>query len=574
MALIRIDITKELRGIGPADLLAIVLLVALLASLMAVGHQWTAPYQASVEIDLSLKSLVYYCFLSLTRNFAAYLLSLLLAFWWGLWAAKRKAAERVIIPMVDILQSIPVLGFMPGLVLGLVHVFPNSRIGLELACILMILTSQAWNMILSVYQSVKGIPQSMNDMVANAGFSRRQRFLNLELPYCMTPLVWNSMLSMGNGWFFVTVNEAFVLGNQDFRLPGVGSYMSVAMEQGDIKAMVSGVIAMALMVILLDQLFWRPLVIWADRFRVDEQQPIDPASSPVLRLIGKSKVLQRLGNWAYGRLRSFSTAPRQAGEKPGETRLKISASHWGERIQGLVGVLFLSLVVLGAWRLLAYFNQVSLQRWATVMGDASLTLGRILVATLIAAVWAIPLGVKIGLNPRFSKYMQPVIQVVNSYPAPLLFPALLVVFFAVGINFEVASVILMMVGTFAYLLFNVIGGASQISQEQKDVWACYGPKNFSYWKKFMFPAIMPSLVVGFNTMIGAAWNATIVTEYIRLNGEAYVVGHGLGATINLATESGDLALLTASVFVMSALVVALNRIFWLPLSDYAARLSA
>jgi NitT/TauT family transport system permease protein len=574
MALNKIDIVKEHRGIGPVDLLVIVLLVGFLAGLMAVGQQWRSPYQASADINLSLGSLVYYCLLSLARNFAAYVLSLGLAFWWGMWAAKSRAAEKILVPVVDILQSIPVLGFMPGLVLGLVHVFPNSRVGLELACILMILTSQAWNMILSVYQSVKGIPQSMNDLVSTSRFSRRQRFLNLELPYCMTPLVWNSMLSVGNGWFFVTVNEAFVLGTQDFRLPGVGSYIAVALEKGDTRAWLSGLIAMIVMIVALDQLLWRPLVVWADRFRVDEQPPLDPSSSPVLRMIARSRLLTELGNWGYARLRSFSSTSSRPDSGPQEFGLRQGFENWSGRIQGFLGVAFVSLLLLGAWRMFAYFEQVDLMRWGKVILAAGLTLGRILVATLVCAAWAIPLGVKIGLNARLAKYMQPIIQVTNSFPAPLLFPALLAFFIAVGVNFEVSAVILMMVATFAYLLFNVIGGTTQISQEQRDAWACYGPKNFKYFKKFIFPSILPSLVVGFNTMIGAAWNATIVTEYIRLNGQTYVVGHGLGATINLATEAGDLAMLTVSVFVMSALVVTLNRLFWLPLSDYAARLTA
>jgi NitT/TauT family transport system permease protein len=264
------------------------------------------------------------------------------------------------------------------------------------------------------------------------------------------------------------------------------------------------------------------------------------------------------------------------GGVPGlEPVLKLEREHqgWSRRLSGLASVVALGLLALGAWRLFGFFRQVGGQRWLGVLGEAGLTFGRILAACLLSAIWAIPLGVKIGLNPRLAKVMQPIIQVINSYPAPMLFPALLVVFYAVGLNFEVSSVLLMMIGTFAYLLFNVIGGASLIPAEQSEAWAAYGPKGWTYWRRFMLPAILPSLVVGMNTMMGAAWNATIVTEYIQLNGQAQVVKHGLGATINLATASGDLALLTAAVFVMAALVVALNRTIWLPLSDYAARLS-
>lgn len=571
MALIKIDITKELRSIGVVDLLFILVAVALLGGILALGRQWTGPYQAAVNIDLSGHALLGYCLLSLARNGAAFVLSLLTAFWWGLWAAKSRRAERILIPLLDILQSIPVLGFMPGLVLGMVHLFPGSRLGLELACIVMIFTSQAWNMILSVYQSVKGIPQSMTDMVHNAGLTRRQRFLFLELPASMTPLVWNCMLSVGNGWFFVTVNEAFVLRDQDFRLPGVGSYMSVALEQGDVRAMALGVIAMALMVLSLDLLVWRPLVIWAERFRMEETEG-EVQRSMMTELLGRSQVLQRLAAGAYAWLRHLC---RRGGVPGLEPVLKLEREHqgWSRRLSGLASLLLLGLMGVGAWRLFGFFRQVGAQRWLVVLGEAGLTFGRILAASLLAAVWAIPLGVKIGLNPRLAKVMQPVIQVLNSYPAPMLFPLLLVVFFALGLNFEVSSILLMMIGTFAYLLFNVIGGASLIPAEQREAWGAYGSRGWSYWRRFILPATLPSLVVGMNTMIGAAWNATIVTEYIQLNGQVQVVRHGLGATINLATASGDLALLTAAVFVMAALVVALNRLLWLPLSDYAARLS-
>jgi NitT/TauT family transport system permease protein len=570
MALIKIDITRELRGIGAGDLLVILVLVALLGGLVAVGHQWSGPYQAAADINLSLPSLAWYCVLSLTRNFAAFFLSLGLAFWWGLWAVKSRRAERIIIPLVDILQSIPVLGFMPGIVLALVHLVPGRRVGLEFSCIVMIVTSQAWNMILSVYQSVKGIPQISWDQAGLAGLNRRQRFLFLELPTCMTPLVWNSMLSVGNGWFFVTVNEAFVLGSQDYRLPGVGSYMSVAQDRGDIHAMFMGILAMALMIIFLDQLLWRPLVVWAERFRVDDA-PVESAPSPVLAFYNHSKVMNRLGAWTLGQARALAAeSPRVVAVKR-QLRQQGPWLGWATRL-GLLACL--AALVVGAWKILASFQDLGLHGWLQLSGEAGLTFGRILIATLACAFWAIPLGVKIGMNPRLARVLQPLIQVVNSYPAPLLFPPLLVVFYAMDINFESACIILLMIGNFAYLLFNVIGGASLITQEQKDIWSLYGPLDFRRWKKFILPAVLPSLVVGFNTMIGAAWNATIVTEFIRLNGQDQVVKHGLGATINLATEKGDLSLLMAAVFVMSVLVVSLNRLIWQPLSDYAARLAS
>jgi len=279
-----------------------------------------------------------------------------------------------------------------------------------------------------------------------------------------------------------------------------------------------------------------------------------------------------MSDGAFARLRGLAAGDQIAANEGPAVQMKRRAME--SRLQGVLGVVFLALLALGAWRLFSFFGEVSLARWMSVLADAGMTLARILAATVLCAIWAIPLGVKIGLSPRLSKYMQPLIQKLNSYPAPLLFPIFLVVFFAMGLNFEVASVFLFMIGTFAYLVFNVIGGTSQISQEHKDAWACYGPSNYAYWKKFILPATLPSLVVGLNTMIGAAWNATITIEFIHMHGQDFTVKHGLGATIAMATKVDDLALLAVSTTVMVALVVSLNRLIWLPLSDYAAKLSA
>ena len=555
----KIEIPK-FRGFGLADALVLLLLLAIFGGLLALSKIWGSPYTAAPHIDLAPSALFGYCVLSLSRNFVAYFVSLGLTFWWGRWAAKSKLAERVIIPLVDILQSIPVLAFMPGLVLGLVHIFPHSRVGLELACILMIVTSQAWNMIMAFYQSVKGIPQNLSDAADSAGFSAWHRFRRLELPSAMIPLVWNSMLSVGNGWFFVTVNEAFVLGNQDFRLPGVGSYMSVALDQHDHKAQFYGVMATLIMIVAVDQLLWRPLVVWSQRFRVDEQAGLD-------KLLARADRYSERAITQATAIRDNSTAP-----------LRRRAPWLGGRVAAnIVGFAALALLTGGAWRLIAYFAQIPWAVWLNLLLQASLTFGRIMACTFLSAIWAIPLGIWIGLNPRLTRVMQPLIQIVNSYPAPMLFPGLLTLFILLGLNFEVSVILLMMAGTFAYLLFNVIGGASTVPTEHRDAWACYGngASYWDYWRKFMLPSIMPALAVGLNTTIGAAWNATIVTEYVRSStGELHVVGEGLGATICQATESGDLAMLTAAVFIMAGLVVALNRLFWQPLFDYAARLSA
>lgn len=566
MPLTTIDL-KELKGFGIADLVVLSLLVSLLAGLAVLGLQWGQPYQATVQIDLSPRALVGYSLLSLSRGFGAFLVSLAVTFWWALWAARSRWAERVIIPLVDILQSIPVLGFMPGLVLGLVRLFPNSRLGLELAGILLIFTSQAWNMILAFYQSLKNIPHELRDAAELARLSRVKRFFSLELPCGMTPLAWNSMMSMAGGWFFLTASEAFQLGKQDFRLPGLGSYMSVAMEQGNVQAMVYAVVAMAFIVVAVDQLLWRPMLSWSHRFRLDDEASEAP-SSWMFSLLKRSRALQALGEnltrWVVGSILKAVPKPVMA---PIRRTADLRRSAWFEPALG--GLLLLAMMLMG-WRLLSLFKGLRGEQWLSLWGDAGLTLGRTILATLLGSLWAVPLGVWIGSNPRLAKSLGPVIQITASFPAPMLFPAIIVVLHALGISLNWGSIILMMSGTAWYILFNTIAGASALSHESREAWMLYGPSGIKRWTRFLLPALFPSLLVGWETAMGGAWNASILTEYFKLN-DAPLTARGLGATINLATESGDMGLLAAAVLVMVLIVVAINRLFWHRLYDAAAR---
>ncbi len=573
MALITIDL-EEIKGFGLADGLVLGLLVALLAAIALLGASWTGPYVAAVEIDLSAKALVGYSLLSLTRGFAGILISLMLTFWWGLWAARSRRAERVILPLVDILQSIPVLGFMPGLVLGMVHLFPGRRIGLELAGILLLVTSQAWNMILAFYQSVSSLPRDQRDAAEFAGLSGWRRFFSLELPASMSPLVWNSMLSMAGGWFFLVASETFQLGNQDFRLPGVGSYMAVAMERGDIQAMLNAVLAMLLIVVAVDQMLWRPLLAWAHRFRSDDLEVAPRPSSWMFDVLTRSQRVQRLGESLARQAWALLRRGARPALRPMRAPLRFGkrlAQDQGRVALGTLGLAGLALALAwGGWRLLSLLRDVKLEQWAALWSQAGMTLMRIIAATVLGSLWAIPLGVRIGMNPRLTRLLQPVIQIAASFPATMLFPALVVVLFWMGIDLDFGSVLLMMTATSWYILFNTIAGASAIPQEQRDAWTAFGGGAWSRWRRFLIPAMLPSLLVGWETATGGAWNASIVTEYIRLHERTYTA-QGLGAVINLATENGDMALLTASVLVMVVVVVAMNRLFWHRLYDLAAR---
>lgn len=568
MALVTVDL-KDLKGFGMADLIVLLLLVALVAGLAVLGHQWGEPFQATVQIDLSPKALFGYSLLSLARGFGAYIVSLAVTFWWALWAARSRMAERVIIPLVDILQSIPVLGFMPGLVLGLVRIFPHSRWGLEIAGILMIFTSQAWNMILAFYQSLVSIPEDLKAASELAGLSPIKRFFSMELPCGMNVLAWNSMMSMAGGWFFLTASEAFQLGDQDFRLPGVGSYMSVALEKGDVPAMAYAVIAMALMVVAVDQLVWRPLLAWSFRFRLEEHDGAEQPRSWMLSLLQRSKALQ-----AFAEKLAATVLGMILKSVPGVVmkpiRRTVARTARLEYLETAVVAVFGAALFWGSWRIISLLSVINAAQWGGVWAAAGLTLLRTLLATLLGSLWAIPLGVKIGMNPRLARIFGPAIQITASFPAPMLFPAVLVVLFYFGMNLDSASVILMMSGTAWYILFNVIAGASQVPGEQMEVWSLYGSGGWRRWRHFIIPAILPSLLVGWETAMGGAWNASILTEYLP-NDSAHTA-HGLGAMINLATEKGDFALLTAAVLVMVLMVVAINRLFWHRMYDYANRM--
>ena len=573
MALITVDL-EEIKGFGLADVLVLSLLVAMLGGLVVLGRSWGQPFAPVVNIDLSPWALVGYSLVSFSRGLAGIAISLVLTFWWSLWAAKSKRAERVLLPLIDILQSIPVLGFMPGLVLAMVSLFPRSRVGLELAGILMLVTSQAWNMILAFYQSTVSIPRDLRDAADSAGLQGWRRFLSLELPAGAAPLVWNSMLSMAGGWFFLVASETFQLGAQDFRLPGVGSYMGVAMEKGDVGAMVWAIVAMAVIVVASDQLLWRPLLTFAYRFRLDERDRGEAPRSWVADLLGRSQAMQRLleslGRQAWGLVqKSFDNQwTRPVLRRPLRLGRRLARAERLEVLMLGAGGLALAW---GGWRLFSLLTQVAPAQWAALWSQAGLSLTRILVATLLGSLWAIPLGVRIGMDPRTARWAQPVIQIAASFPAPMLFPAVVVVLFALGIQLGLGSVVLMMTATSWYILFNVIAGAAAIPQEQREAWAAFGPRGWVRWRRFILPSLLPTLLVGWETAIGGAWNASIVTEYLQLHGTTYHA-EGLGATICLATDKGDFALLTASVLVMVVIVVATNRLFWHRLYDLANRM--
>jgi NitT/TauT family transport system permease protein len=555
------------RRVGWVDVLVVLGLAGLLSGLFDLGQEWTGELRPAAEIDLSPWALPRYTFFSLTRGLLAYVLSLTFTLVYGYWAAKDARARRVLIPLLDVLQSIPVLGFLPGFVLALVALFPRSNVGLELAAVLMIFTGQAWNMTFSFYQSVRSVPDDLSEAASVYRFSWWERFRWVELPYSAIGLVWNSMMSMAGGWFFLMINEAFRLGEKDFRLPGVGSYMSLAVEQGRVDAMLWAVLAMTLMIVGLDQLLWRPVVVWAQKFRVEEGGAQERMSSWFLNWLRRSRLLAAAGAWWERRLRAREAARAAAPEPP-----EAEAAPHRPRLALLEPLPLLALLGLlgyGAWLLADTVRAVPWEDWVGLAGDAGWTLGRVLLATALGTLWALPAGLAIGLSPRLSRVLQPVVQVVASFPAPMLFPLVIAGLRAAGVSLDWGSVLLMLLGTQWYILFNVIAGAMAVPADLREAAASYRITGWQRFRVLYFPAVFPSLVTGWVTAAGGAWNASIVAEYVTFRGEV-LEAHGLGARISAAAESAQFPLLAASVLVMSAVVVTFNHAVWRPCYHLAA----
>ena len=530
------------------DALVVAALGALVAGLVSLSQRWAAPLQSAVVIDLSPGALPVYTLLSLARGFVAYLLSLGVTLVYGTAAAHRPSAARILIPLLDVLQSIPVLGFLPGLVLGLVALFPHRTVGLELACVVMIFTGQAWNMIFSFYGSLRSIPPELGEVATMFRMTRWQRFRSLEVPSAAMGLVWNSMMSMAGGWFFLTVTEAFTLGDRDFRLPGVGSYMSVAIDHDDRRAMVAAVIAMAAMIVATDQLLWRPLVVWSQRFKLEDTAGGDETRSWLLDLLARSGLLVRLR-------RMFASR----GAAPARTAAPLAPpSPLVGRVALAAAVAATAAGVVALARLLVQVPAAGWLRVATGLGATTL---RTSGAVALSALWTVPIGILLGRSPTAARRVEPVVQLLASFPAPMLYPLVTALLLALRVPFALAAVVLMLLGAQWYVLFNVIAGAGAIPADLRESADAFRLRGWRRWRTLELPVVFPYLVTGLVTAAGGAWNASIVAEFVHFRGRTLVTT-GLGALITEATAAGDFPLLAAGVLTMALTVVTLNRLGW------------
>lgn len=541
------------------DVLMFAAAVALFYGVLIVGRSWFGPFTPTVEISRSVWALPAYAGYSLLRITIAYVLSLIFTLVYGYIAAYNRRAERFMIPLLDVLQSIPVLSFLPAVMLAMVGLFPGRQLGVELGAILLIFTGQVWNMAFSFYSSLKSIPTEMREAAAIYRFSWWQRFTQMELPFSAIGLVWNSMMSVAGGWFALMVCEMFVLGSRDFRLPGLGSYLQTAASAGDTASMVWGVVTMILVIVLLDQLVWRPVIAWAEKFKFEQVESTNTPQSWVYNIVLHSSGLARIRDKT---LRPLSErlllffARRDREEKH-----DLPAPAWREwllRVLFFAAVIGIGYAMVRVVMLLSGLQKPELHETALGLGATFL---RVNLALFLGALWTIPAGVAIGFNPRLARIAQPLAQIAASVPATALLPVILLLLIRIGGGLGLASMFVLLLGTQWYVLFNVIAGAMAIPTDLKECCAVFKLRGFERWKKLILPGIFPYLVTGLVTASGGAWNASIVAEYFHFKGQIYTTT-GLGALISQATDSGNYTLLLFATIMMAATVVTVNRLVW------------
>jgi NitT/TauT family transport system permease protein len=546
------------RRAGWSDVIIVLGLFAVIYGGIRLGLRAPAEIQGPT-ISLVPSALPRYAVFSVGRMTAAYALSLTFALVYGYLAASSPSAERILMPLLDILQSVPILSFLPVVLLGLSAFLPQG-LAAELASIVLIFTSQAWNMTFAWYQSLTTTPKELREASSIFRLNGWLRFRMLSLPFGMISLIWNSMMSWGGGWFFLMAAETFTVGQRDFRLPGLGSYLQAAASEGNLQAVTWGVGTLVLVIVVLDQLVWRPLLVWSERFKLEMVESDNPPASWFYDLLSRSRLIDWLGEHISSPL--GETMDRLLGRLfPAPLSPEASNGRrrsWAAYAAGaLIGLALLYAAYKGGQMLVT----VPLPHWGIIGLGLLGTLIRVTFALIIALAWTIPVGVLIGTSPRLSAILQPLVQIAASVPATALFPILLLAVLQLPGGLNVAAVLLMLMGTQWYLLFNVIAGAAAIPQDLKYTATLMGLNKWERWRTLILPALFPYIVTGAITASGGAWNASIVAEYVEFGGRALQTV-GIGSVIAQATEAGDYPLLLAGTLSMILMVVLINRLLW------------
>jgi NitT/TauT family transport system permease protein len=550
------------------DLFAMVCVFGALIGVAHVARGTLVPINGPTATTISLNpmELPIYAVRTTLRMFAALVASLLFTFTYATAAAKSRRAGLILIPILDILQSVPILGFLTFTVVFFMNLFPGKVLGLELAAIFAIFTSQAWNMAFSMYQSLKTIPADLEEASNSFHLTGWQKFWRLEVPFAVPGLVWNTMMSMSGGWFFVTAAEAISVGDNTWKLPGIGSYVALALEQKDFAAIVYAIVAMLLVIIAYDQLLFRPLVAWSAKFRFETTAGATGEDPWMLKLIRRTRLLQFLGDGLGAAFRAVSGFPFSLGlRRPTDERPP-------SRVVDAIWVLILAIVLaFAAWQVVSFVATTLTWRdlgIAFVLGLC--TLARVAVLMVVASLIWVPVGVWVGLRPDWARRVQPAAQFLAAFPANLLFPPFVIVIVYFHLNVDIWLTPLMVLGTQWYILFNVIAGATAFPGDLREVAENFRVGGWLWWRKVILPGIFPYYVTGAITASGGSWNASIVAE-VATWGQTKLTAHGLGAYIAAATDAGDMARVVLGVAVMSAMVVFFNRLLWRPMYAYANR---
>ena len=549
------------------DLVALPLVIGFLLFFSITARETWAPIATlqSEVISLDPANLPEYAMRTTLRMLAAMVAALIFTLVYGTLAAKSRRAEKLLVPVLDILQSVPVLGYISFTVTFFLLLFPGRVLGAEFAAIFAIFTSQAWNMTFSFYQSLRMLPHDLVEVSTNLRLSGWQRFWKLDVPFAMPGMVWNMMMSMSGGWFFVVASEAITVGDKTITLPGVGSYLALAIAQKDLHAVGYVILAMIAVILLYDQFLFRPLVAWADKFRMETTASLGSApQSWVLNLIQRTRMVQRILRpitRSFSRIgnRRFSLGAGAFKALPVETPAASKVIDW------VWGVFIAALTAYALYHIVLYVGtEVTFAEVGHVIVLGLITLLRVAGLILIASLIWVPLGVMIGLRPRLAEKIQPLAQFLAAFPANLLFPVFVIVILHYNLNPDIWLSPLIVLGTQWYILFNVIAGASAFPNDYKEAAANFRIRGWLWWRKVMLPGIFPYYVTGAITASGGAWNASIVSEYVSW-GQDNVVAHGLGAYIAQTTAAGDFPKIALGVVVMSIFVVAFNRAVWRPM---------
>ena len=550
------------------DIVAGALILGAIIMLVSTARGTLAPLdQSAAAISLDPENLPFYALCTTIRMFTALLFSVLFTLVYATWAAKSRRAGMILVPMLDILQSVPILGFLSFTVVFFLNLFPGRALGAELAAIFAIFTSQAWNMAFSLYQSLKTVPSDLDEAARSLRLSAWQRFWRLELPFAMPGLVWNTMISMSGGWFFVVASEAVSVGNTTWKLPGIGSYVALALEQRAIGAVLMAIATMLVVILAYDQLLFRPLVAWSAKFRFGLTAVEEPEDPWVLKLLRRTRILRTASDAAGRFVRAVGgwrvRLPRFGRSTPG-----VRPSRAGD---AAYLVLLAAAVTFASWQIVLYAGETlawSDLTMAVLLGLVTLLRVVVLMA-LATAVW-VPIGVWLGLRPKWGRRAQPIVQFLAAFPANLFFPIVVVLIVRFGGSPDIWLTPLMILGAQWYVLFNVIAGASAFPPDLREAARNFRVGGLLWWRRVILPGIFPYYVTGGITASGGAWNAAIVSE-VASWGDQHLVAHGLGAYIAQATADGSTPRVVLGVAVMAMFVVGLNRVVWRPMYSYASR---